>query len=397
MLEWYDFAIFGFLAPTMSPLFFPDDDPVVALIQTYGIFAAGYLMRPLGGIVFGHIADRIGRTQALRWSIAMMAVPTVLVGLLPTHANIGASAAALLILLRLVQGVSVGGELIASITFLVEAAPDNRRGLHGSWALFGAVSGILLGSAVVSLVEAFIDPQAMSDYGWRIPFLLGLVIFLMGRWLRSILAVESPKGGGVQELPLKRVLTQHLGSVLHLILCMLLYAAAFYVLFVWMPTYLSKIIPTPVSHAMAVNTLSTVFLVLLLPVAGWLGDRFGLRTILLLGIALLGLVAYPLFVWLDTGSLVAALVSGLVFALLVSWVQGPMPALLAQTFPSDIRNTGVGIAYNAALGLFGGTAPMVCTWLISRTGDIAAPAYYLAALAAVSFVALSTLRLAGHD
>lgn len=397
VLEWYDFAVFGFLAPIMSPLFFPDTDPIVALIQTYGVFAAGYLMRPLGGVLFGYVADRIGRTQALKWSIAVMAVPTVLIGLLPTYEQWGVVATGSLILLRLIQGVSVGGELIASITFLVESAPPKRRALYGSWAIFGGIGGILLGSAVVSITEALVAPEQMATVGWRIPFLLGVVIFLVGRWLRTSLSAESVVAQATDTLPVVRVLRQHLGSVLHLFAAMLIYSTSFYILFVWMPTYQTRMLPNPVDHAMDVNTITMLVLLLLVPVAGALGDRFGYRRIIVSGVALTGILAYPLFLWIDTGTFVAALSAGLIFAITVSWVQGPMPAVLAETFPKDIRNTGIGVAYNLVLGLMGGTAPMVCTWLIASTGNDAAPAYYLMVLAVISLIALSTLPRYQHD
>jgi len=397
VLEWYDFAVFGFLAPIMSPLFFPDTDPIVGLIQTYGVFAAGYLMRPLGGVLFGYVADRIGRTQALKWSIAVMAVPTVLIGLLPTYEQWGVVATGSLILLRLIQGVSVGGELIASITFLVESAPPKRRALYGSWAIFGGIGGILLGSAVVSITEALVAPEQMATVGWRIPFLLGVVIFLAGRWLRASLSAESVVAQATDTLPVVRVLRQHLGSVLHLFAAMLIYSTSFYILFVWMPTYQTRMLPNPVDHAMDVNTITMLVLLLLVPVAGALGDRFGYRRIIVSGVALTGILAYPLFLWIDTGTFVAALSAGLIFAITVSWVQGPMPAVLAETFPKDIRNTGIGVAYNLVLGLMGGTAPMVCTWLIASTGNDAAPAYYLMVLAVISLIALSTLPRYQHD
>ena len=397
VLEWYDFAVFGFLAPIMSPLFFPDTDPIVGLIQTYGVFAAGYMMRPLGGVLFGYVADRIGRTQALKWSIAVMAVPTVLIGLLPTYEQWGVVATGSLILLRLIQGVSVGGELIASITFLVESAPPKRRALSGSWAIFGGIGGILLGSAVVSITEALVAPEQMATVGWRIPFLLGVVIFLVGRWLRTSLSDESVVAQATDTLPVVRVLRQHLGSVLHLFAAMLIYSTSFYILFVWMPTYQTRMLPNPVDHAMDVNTITMLVLLLLVPVAGALGDRFGYRRIIVSGVALTGILAYPLFLWIDTGTFVAALSAGLIFAITVSWVQGPMPAVLAETFPKDIRNTGIGVAYNLVLGLMGGTAPMVCTWLIASTGNDAAPAYYLMVLAVISLIALSTLPRYQHD
>jgi len=397
VLEWYDFAIFGFLAPIMSPLFFPDTDPLVGLIQTYGVFAAGYLMRPLGGVLFGYVADRIGRTQALKWSIAVMAVPTVLIGLLPTYEQWGVAATGSLILLRLIQGVSVGGELIASITFLVESAPPRRRAFYGSWAIFGGIGGILLGSAVVSITEALVIPEQMSTVGWRIPFLLGVVIFLLGRWLRASLSAESVVAQDTDTLPVVRVLRQHIGSVLHLFAAMLIYSTSFYILFVWMPTYQTRMLQNPVDHAMDVNTVTMLALLLLVPAAGALGDRFGYRRIIMSGVALTGILAYPLFLWIDTGTLVAALSSGLIFAITVSWVQGPMPAVLAETFPKDIRNTGIGVAYNLVLGLMGGTAPMLCTWLIATTGNDAAPAYYLIVLAVISLSALTTLPRYQHD
>lgn len=397
VLEWYDFAVFGFLAPIMSPLFFPGTDPIVGLIQTYGVFAAGYLMRPLGGVLFGYVADRIGRTQALKWSIAVMAVPTVLIGLLPTYEQWGVVATGSLILLRLIQGVSVGGELIASITFLVESAPPKRRALYGSWAIFGGIGGILLGSAVVSITEALVAPEQMATVGWRIPFLLGVVIFLVGRWLRTSLSAESVVAQATDTLPVVRVLRQHLGSVLHLFAAMLIYSTSFYILFVWMPTYQTRMLPNPVDHAMDVNTITMLVLLLLVPVAGALGDRFGYRRIIVSGVALTGILAYPLFLWIDTGTFVAALSAGLIFAITVSWVQGPMPAVLAETFPKDIRNTGIGVAYNLVLGLMGGTAPMVCTWLIASTGNDAAPAYYLMVLAVISLIALSTLPRYQYD
>ena len=191
VLEWYDFAVYGFLAPVISPLFFPEDDVISGLINTYGIFAAGYLMRPLGGVIFGHIGDRVGRKTALQLSIAMMAIPTVLVGLLPVYSQIGASAAILLILLRLLQGISVGGELIGSMSYLVETAPPHRRGLCGSWSVCGGIAGILLGSLMATVLTNSLSEAAMQSWGWRVPFLSGVVIFAVGSWLRRTL-VESP-------------------------------------------------------------------------------------------------------------------------------------------------------------------------------------------------------------
>lgn len=397
ILEWYDFAVFGFLAPVMGALFFPADDPIAGLIKTYGVFAAGYMMRPLGGIIFGHIGDTFGRKKALQLSITLMAIPTVLVGCLPTHAQLGANAALLLILLRLLQGISVGGELIGSVSFLVETAPPGKKGLQGSWTLCSAVGGILLGSLVVTALTNSIGPQAMESWGWRLPFLAGIVILAIGSWLRRGL-IESPDflreqaENRLHKSPLKAALTEMPGRILQLCLVILLFSTSFYMLFVWMPTYLSEIVSPPVHHALLVNTLAMSLLICLIPAAGALSDTVGRKNLLLGATIILGIAVYPLFLVLDHAGLAVALAVQLFFAILVALIQGPMPALLVEMFPTRLRYTGVGICYNLCLALFGGTSPLISTWLIQRTGNLAAPALYLSLLALLSLIGLCTIR-----
>ena len=397
VLEWYDFAVYGFLAPVMAPLFFPQEDTLSGLINTYGIFAAGYLMRPIGGIIFGHIGDRLGRKKALQLSIAMMAIPTVLVGLLPVHAQAGAAAAALLVLLRLVQGISVGGELIGSMSYLVETAPPRHRGLVGSWSVCGGVAGILLGSLVASVVTSLVGEAAMSDWGWRVPFLLSAVIFVLGSWLRRSLA-ESPEfeaaaeSGATEGNPLKEVLQQLPLRVLHLSTSILLFATSFYLLFVWMPTYLTDIVQPPVAHALMINTATMALLLLMIPLGGHLSDRFGRKPVMLWATAIMGVSIYPLFLVIDHGVMIQALMIQTGLAILIGMIQGPLPAFMVECFPVNNRYTAIGLSYNITLALFGGTAPMVATWLIKVTGNIASPALYLAVLAVISVVAMATLK-----
>ena len=397
VLEWYDFAVYGFLAPIMSPLFFPADNGLTGLIKTYGIFAAGYLMRPIGGIIFGYIGDRLGRKVALQWSIALMAVPTVLVGLLPVHASIGSTAAVLLILLRLIQGISVGGELIGSMSYLVETAPENRRGLAGSWSVCGGVGGILLGSLVASTLGSLLTEQAMSEWGWRVPFLMGVVIFAVGRWLRRTL-VESAdfENADTDEpnasLPIITVLRDIPGRVMHLSVSILLFATSFYLLFVWMPTYLSKIVSPPVAHALEVNTAAMVLLLIMIPLGGRLSDSLGRKPVMLTATILMGLLVYPAFLILDQGVMSYALAIQLFFALLLGLIQGPLPAFMVECFPVKVRYTAIGLSYNITLAIFGGTAPLVSTWLIQVTGDLASPAIYLVVLAVISTISMYFLK-----
>ena len=397
VLEWYDFAVYGFLAPIMSPLFFPADSGLTGLMKTYGIFAAGYLMRPIGGVIFGYVGDRLGRKTALQWSIAMMAIPTVLVGLLPVHASIGSTAAVLLILLRLIQGISVGGELIGSMSYLVETAPENRRGLAGSWSVCGGVSGILLGSLVASVLGGLLGEEAMNEWGWRVPFLLGVVIFAIGSWLRRTL-VESAdfENANADEpnatLPIIAVLRDMPRRVMHLSISILLFATSFYLLFVWMPTYLSKMVTPPVEHALDVNTAAMVFLLIMIPLGGRLSDSIGRKPVMLTATVLMGLLVYPAFLILDQGVMLYALAIQLLFAVLLGLIQGPLPAFMVECFPVKVRYTAIGLSYNITLAIFGGTAPLVSTWLIQTTGDLASPAIYLVVLAIISSTSMYFMK-----
>ena len=398
VLEWYDFAAFGFLAPVISDQFFPADDTIAGLIKVYGVFAAGYLMRPLGGMIFGHIGDRRGRKRALELSILLMALPTFLVGCLPTHAHIGAAAAGLLIALRLVQGVSIGGELIGSISYIVEIAPPEKRGFHGSWTLFTATAGILLGSLTVTLLRAVLEDESMALWGWRLPFLLGVAIAAVGIWLRvgldeSKVFEESSALDRSSRSPVVRALSEAGRPIAQLCGLLSLFGSGFYMVFVWMPTYLADILQPPVPHAYRINSLSMVLLLALIPVAGALSDRVGRRVVLMVGIVLAGVLAYPFFLVVDTSVEAYALAAQLVFAAVLAATMGPMPAYMAEMFPTRIRSSAVGISYNTTVGLLGGTTPLVSTWLISETGDVASPALYLIAVSVVSAAALLTLRV----
>lgn len=402
IMEWYDFAVFGFLAPYISSVFFPADDILAGLIKTYGVFAAGYLMRPLGGLLFGHIGDRLGRKKALQISIFMMSIPTVLVGLLPSHAQIGTVAAVLLITLRLVQGVSVGGEFMGSVSYLVEIAAPARRGFNGSLAFCSAVTGILLGSAAVALLSSCLNNDQMVAWGWRIPFLAGVLILIFGIWLRNNM-VESPayeqlkEHGELDQNPLGTVLKEMPLRVLQLIAIILLLGTSFYILFVWMPTYLSTIVTPPIPHAILVNSMSMLLLVILIPVAGHLSDLWGRKKMLISASVAMAVFAYPLFVLIEQANLLTALAIQSLFALIVAVIQGATPTLMVEMFPAQNRYCATGLGYNLTLALFGGTAPLFCTWLIKQSGNLASPGIYLVIVSAISCIAVMTLKIQATD
>ncbi len=398
VLEWYDFAVFGYFAPIIGAQFFPSDDKLASLINAFGVFAAGYLMRPLGGMIFGHLGDRLGRKQALKLSVMMMAIPTTLLGFLPTHAQIGLAAPILLVLLRLIQGVSVGGELIGSISFVTEIAPPNRRGLLGSLSFCSATGGILVGSAVATLVHGFLDEATIKAWAWRLPFMAGFLIGGFGLWMRQGM-IETPEfeklkqTEGVDKSPVLEAIKTHPGRILHLAAMVALLGGGFYMLFVWWPTYLTQIVKPAVPHALAVNTISMIVLIGLVPLAGWLSDLVGRKPLLVVGGLAMALAAYPLYYLTDHGVVASALGAQLVFALIISLSFGPMAATMVDMFPTRIRFSAVAIGYNVTLAVIGGTAPLVCTWLVKISGDIAAPAYYLIALSLTSFIAATRLKL----
>lgn len=397
MLEWYDFAVFGFFAAAIGSQFFPADDRLAQLLNTFAVFAVGYLARPVGGVLFGYLGDRIGRKRALQVSIVAMAVPTSLIAFMPTQADIGEWAAVLLVILRLAQGFSVGGEFIGSICYLVEVAPKGRRGLYGSFTVFSTVGGMLLGSAVAAGLNAALGPEAIADWGWRLPFLGGILLGVVGWNLRRRLA-ETPEfeaivaAGRTVPHPGWSALRQMPAEIFQVGAMVLLLGVGIYTLFIWMPTYLTHIVTPPVPHALIVNTAAMILMIALMPLAGTFADRFGFKPVLVGAMLVIAVLVYPLFVWVDTGDFTAMLVAMTIFAVASGFLQGGTPVALAAQFPVEIRFTGMAIGYNISMAVFGGTAPYVATWLISETGYLAAPAWYVMAVAVASIVATLSLR-----
>ena len=392
VLEWYDFAVFGYLAPYIGAAFFPSDNETATLLETFGVFAFGYLMRPLGGVCFGHLGDRLGRRTALLASVTLMLVPTFLIGLIPDFQSIGLAAPALLIFLRMLQGLSVGGELMASVAYMAETAPAKSRGFYGSLALSTAVLGLLLGSGAGAGLELFLTPDEIQAWGWRLPFLGGIAIGGAALWMRRSIP-ESPafetadEKAESEQSPLREVLSAQFGRLVHLASLVMMLGAGFYLLFVWLPTYLNTFVSPPVENALVLNTIAMTVLVLLIPAAGALSDRVGRRPVLIVASAGTITAAIPLFFVLSRGIPVEILAVQLTFAVLMGLAQGPIPAAMVEMFPTHIRASALGLGYNTTVAVFGGTAPLVATWLISETGSAVAPALYLMVIAGIALAA----------
>jgi MFS transporter, MHS family, proline/betaine transporter len=390
VLEWYDFAIYGYFAAQIGRHFFPHEDAVAQLLSTFGIFAVGYLMRPIGGVIVGHIGDTLGRRAALTFSVAAMAIPTFLIGLLPGYETFGVLAPVGLTLLRVVQGLSVGGEYTGSMVFLVEHAPEGQRGLMGALGASGATVGMLLGSAVGAAFAASMSTAALDAWGWRIPFLLGLAVGVAGYILRRYV-LET---GIVQKRTRAPILeTLHHWRVVAGFAGLSVYSAVtFYIGFVYLVSWLQTADGIPPSRSLEINSFSMVISVPVLIAVGWLSDRIGRKPLMLLASAggLIG--ALPLFWLLNHQSELLAQLGQLGLVLLTSVYYGSLPAILVEAAPPTVRCTAVALGYNFCVGLFGGLSPLVATWLVERTGDEIAPAFLIMASAAVTFVTLFWFR-----
>ena len=384
VLEWYDFAVYGFFAPILAAKFFPAADPRVSLLAAFGAFAVGFLMRPVGAAIFGHIGDRYGRARALLFSVAMMAVPTVLMGLLPTYDTIGIAASVLIVVLRMCQGIAVGGEFTASIVFLAENAPARRRGFFASFSMFGATTGTMLGAAVGALLTNAMSPEALASWGWRAAFVSGIVVAVIGIIIRRGM-FDSP-GKAVVASPLTVAFREHRWQVLRVLGLNMASAATYYTLFVYAATWLSQTTKIERAVALDVQTVTILTFLVVLPIAAWVSDRAGRKLVLTVGMAGCLLAAYPLLNAMHAGAIWTTAAAQMAFGALLAMQMAAIPAAMTEMFPHGVRVSAVSVGYGLAYALFGGTALAVAVWLISRTGNDTAFAWYLMGLTAISLV-----------
>ncbi len=395
VLEWYDFSIYGYFASSIGHHFFPSQNPSLSLIAAFGVFSAGFLTRPLGAVLFGYIADHRSRERALMFSIMAMAVPTFVTGLLPDYQRIGVAASIMMVVLRLIQGLSAGGEYTTSIVFLAERSVHHRRGVTASVGLFGSIAGGMLGSAVGAALSRVMSAQQLSAWGWRLPFIFGIVLALVGVLIRRELQ-HSAGLPGRSGATIRRVMISQWFSILRVVGFEILEAVGFYTTFIYLATYLTSVVHLPPSQAFAVNTLSMAFVLMVIPIAGMFSDRLGRKPVLLTAAIAGTLFVWPLFRLFQHATFGFALAGELGLAAIVGCYEGATPAAVAEAFPASVRGTGVGVAFNICMMLFGGTTPLVATYLIARTNNVMAPAVYLMCAAAISGLVVMTLPERAH-
>ena len=387
VLEWYDFAVYGYFATAIGQEFFPHQDRFAQLLSVFGVFALGYLMRPLGGAVTGHIGDRFGRRAALTFSVVAMAIPTFLIGLLPGYRTLGLLAPIALTLLRMVQGLSVGGEYTSSVVFLVEQAPNGRRGLMGALTVCGAIAGILLGSAVGAAFTANLSAAALQAWGWRIPFLLGLVVGVGGYMVRRHMS-ETIATPSRARAPIVETLHDHWRTVLGFAGLSAFYAVGFYVSFVYLVSWLQNADRIAPARALEINSFSMVILLAVIVASGLLADWFGRKPLLILATVLCFIGALPLFWLLNHPSVWLAQLGQLGLVLIFGLYGGTLPVILVEAAPLKVRCTAVALGYNVSLGVIGGLTPLVASWLVARTGDEIAPGFLMMVAAAVTLLTI---------
>ena len=384
VLEWYDFAVYGFFAPILAAKFFPASDPRLSLLAAFGAFAVGFLMRPVGAAVFGHIGDRYGRARALFLSVAMMAIPTVLMGLLPTYESIGVAASFLMVALRMCQGVAIGGEFTASIVFLGENAPAPSRGFFASFSMFGASFGTMLGSTVGGRLTRATSPEALMSWGWRAAFVSGIAVAFIGIVIRRGM-LDSPGKGAVAS-PLRVAFRDHRWGVLRILGLNVASAATYYTLFVYAATWVAQTTKIERAVALDLTTVTILTFLVVLPTTAWLSDRYGRKLVLVAGMSACLLLCYPLVTVMHAGSVATTAAAQMAFGGLLAMQMAAIPAAMTEMFPQGVRVSAVSVGYGLAYAIFGGTAPAVATWLITRSGSETAFAWYLTALTAVSLV-----------
>ncbi|WP_416051655.1 MFS transporter [Cupriavidus basilensis] len=382
-LEFYDFIIFVFFATVIGQLFFPPSVPDwLRQLQTFGIFAAGYLARPLGGIIMAHFGDLLGRKKMFTLSILLMSVPTLLMGLLPTYHAIGLLAPVALLLLRVMQGAAVGGEVPGAWVFVSEHVPARRTGYACGTLTAGLTAGILLGSLVATGVNTIFTPAELVDWGWRMPFLLGGVFGIgsmyLRRWLHEtpVFAELQKRKALAAEMPLKTVVRDHRGAVAVSMLLTWMLSAGIVVVILMTPTFLQKIYGFDARTALVANSVATLCLTVGCVVAGLMADKVGPRVTLFVGGLLLAISSYVFYSTLHTRpDLLIPLYA--VAGFFVGTI-GAVPYVLVKAFPAQVRFSGLSFSYNLSYAIFGGLTPMIVTLMLKN--DPLAPAYYVVAL-----------------
>ncbi|QMV50031.1 MFS transporter [Ewingella americana] len=403
-LEWYDFSVYAFFAVYIAQNFFHQADAGAQLFEAFLAFGLGFVIRPLGALVIGAYGDRAGRKAALTLTIMTMAVGTAIIAFAPPYSAIGIGAPLLILCGRVLQGFSAGGEVGGAAAFLVEHAPANKKGQYASWLQASMGISNILGALVATAVTLTLSREQIGDWGWRIPFIIGLSIAPIGLWMRKTLEetplfVEEQTRRKVEKvkpvMPLFQLFKTHRSAVLLGTGLSILWAVSVYSLIIFMPIYVQRVLHFESHQAFLAALIGNCFMVLCCVLAGSYSDRIGTHKLLMVGAGLLLICSYPLLMLLDAFHTTATLILvQSLFCILVSLFVGVAPAALSELFPTEVRASGMSVSYNLAVTLFGGFAPAILTWLTENTGTRFAPAWYVMIASVLAIIAL--MMIARH-
>ncbi len=398
IMEFYDFIIYAFLSPYISKLFFPVEDKLVSFIITFGVFASGYLVRPIGAIFFGYVGDKYGRKPALIYSITFITVATILIGLLPTYSSIGVFAPILLIVCRLLQGFAVSGEQSGAVVYLVEVFANKKNGLLGALTLGSSYFGVLIGSLTCLLLTSFISEVQLLMFGWRIPFISSIFLGVFSLYLR-VYAAESTDYMAIKEQynkqmfnPVKQVFNKQSLQMLVQIFMVAALAIPVYMYTVFLPSYLTAIMGFSIQASLKISVLSLVFLSIGVPVFGSLSDRIGYKKMFCMGCCALILMAYPIFQFFTQTNQIMIFCGLVLLGGSIFLIAGPIFAILVDSFATQVRFTGVSVVFNTSMTIFGSTTPMLNFFLIKVFANNAAPWIYIVCAGIIGICSLAYLH-----
>ncbi len=391
--EWYDYILFAHFAPILGRKFFPDDDPTAPLLNAFTLFAAGYFMRPFGGVFFGVLGDKFGRRASLSASIMCMSVPTMAIGFLPTYESIGITATILMTVARMIQGLSMGGALTGSISFSIEHAPKNHRGLIGSIAMSSICLGILLGSIVIYGIKLCMSSEEFYNFGWRIPFLLGIFIIIAGYYIRrntkeTPLFEEIKQDGQISSSPIREVLKNHWFDMIISICINSTGSVVFYTQAIYLMNFLKENRGFPALEVDNMLNISYIIMAFVTLFVGWLSDIIGRSRIYIINLGVIASSCFFIMRVFESGDIDSVMIMQIFLAILAAAYIGPEPALQASFYPTRVRNTALSLSYNIATSIFGGTTPLVLVYLLQVTGTVVSWAYYILGCSVISMVAL---------
>lgn len=397
VVEWFDFAIYGYMATHIAAAFFASRDPLVGLLETFAVFAVAFALRPLGGIFFGRLGDRIGRKRILVVTVLLMSASTAAIGLIPTHETIGIWSAVLLVIARCLQGFSAGGEYAGATIYVVEHSPDNQRARYSCAMSAATFSSFALAAGLGALLSSILPPIAMGDWGWRVLFLISVPMGLIAFYIRSKLD-ESPEFSAMlaesatrPSPSLSSVLRTQWSPMLRLGGFVMLTAVSFYIYSTYMSSFLTGVVGLPQQLALFSSLLSLIFATMLAPVMGRISDRIGRRRTMQIAAASLAVLTIPSYLLAGQGIFATALASQMLIGLGAVTANVVTSVLMSEMFSTDMRSTASGICYNVTYAVFGGTAPFVATWLIATTGNAISPAIYVASVAVLAFLVATFL------